>query len=210
MAKIDALSFGQLVEWRGRRGIPPTVEICAQSESISRKRQSSATSSFSWSRSATSRWGRRSIRTGRLRSRIGPDLRMAVAGFPAYFAHYAKPRMPKDLTNHNCINLRTPTHRGVYVWEFEKNRREVNVRIDVQHQHDNSGSRPRRPCPDLSHRGTATPTVRSADPRPRRSVSTIFRLPPLLPEPSRTRRCIHASGRCTRYRGSQADKPVSK
>lgn len=64
--------------------------------------------------------------------RIGPDLRMAVAGSPAYFADHGKPRTPKDLTDHNCINLRTPTHGGIYVWEFEKGPREMNVRVDGQ------------------------------------------------------------------------------
>ncbi|WP_457094896.1 LysR family transcriptional regulator [Microvirga sp. P5_D2] len=64
--------------------------------------------------------------------RIGPDLRMAVAGSPAYFANRGKVRTPKDLTDHNCINLRTPTHGGVYVWEFEKGRHELNVRVDGQ------------------------------------------------------------------------------
>src|ERR1700712_3071322 len=38
--------------------------------------------------------------------RMGPDMRMAVVGAPAYFAGRAKPRTPHDLTGHNCINLR--------------------------------------------------------------------------------------------------------
>jgi DNA-binding transcriptional LysR family regulator len=64
--------------------------------------------------------------------RIGPDLRMAVAGSPAYFAAHKKPRTPQDLTHHNCINLRLPTHGGLYVWEFERNGRDLNVRVDGQ------------------------------------------------------------------------------
>lgn len=64
--------------------------------------------------------------------RIGPDLRMAVAGSPAYFAAHGKPRTPRDLTGHNCINLRLPTHGGLYAWEFGKNGRELNVRVDGQ------------------------------------------------------------------------------
>lgn len=65
--------------------------------------------------------------------RVGPDLRMAVVGAPSYFAARQKPRTPQDLTQHNCINLRLPTHGGsLYAWEFEKNGREVNVRVEGQ------------------------------------------------------------------------------
>jgi len=64
--------------------------------------------------------------------RIGPDMRMAVVGSPAYFARHAVPRIPNDLTTHNCINLRMPTHGGLYVWEFEKNGQEVQVRVEGQ------------------------------------------------------------------------------
>jgi len=63
--------------------------------------------------------------------RIGPDLRMAVVGSPAYFAKHPPPRIPQDLTTHNCINLRLPTH-GLYAWEFEKSGRELKVRVDGQ------------------------------------------------------------------------------
>lgn len=64
--------------------------------------------------------------------RIGPDVRTAVVGAPSYFAHHPRPKAPQDLTRHNCINLRLPTHGGVYVWEFEKDGRELNVRVDGQ------------------------------------------------------------------------------
>jgi DNA-binding transcriptional LysR family regulator len=64
--------------------------------------------------------------------RIGPDMRMAVVGAPSYFATRSRPKTPQDLTGHNCINLRLPTHGGLYVWEFEKNRRELNVRVEGQ------------------------------------------------------------------------------
>jgi DNA-binding transcriptional LysR family regulator len=64
--------------------------------------------------------------------RVGPDMRMAVVGSPSYFAVRRKPRTPHELTEHNCINLRLPTHGGVYVWEFEKNGRTLNVRVEGQ------------------------------------------------------------------------------
>ena len=64
--------------------------------------------------------------------RIGPDFRMAVVGAPSYFAKRARPKKPQDLTDHDCINLRLPTHGGLYVWEFEKRGRELKVRVDGQ------------------------------------------------------------------------------
>lgn len=64
--------------------------------------------------------------------RIGPDMRMAVVGSPAYFAQHPKPLIPNDLTAHNCINLRMPTHGGLYVWEFEKSGQELQVRVEGQ------------------------------------------------------------------------------
>jgi DNA-binding transcriptional LysR family regulator len=64
--------------------------------------------------------------------RIGPDMRMAVVGAPAYFARQPKPRTPQDLTAHNCINLRLPTYGGLYAWEFEKAGRELKVRVEGQ------------------------------------------------------------------------------
>ena len=64
--------------------------------------------------------------------RIGPDMRMAVIGSPAYFSHYPKPVIPADLMAHNCITLRMPTHGGLFMWEFEKNGQALNVRIEGQ------------------------------------------------------------------------------
>lgn len=64
--------------------------------------------------------------------RIGPDVRTAVVGAPSYFVRNPRPKVPQDLTRHQCINLRLPTRGGVYVWEFEKDGRELNVRVDGQ------------------------------------------------------------------------------
>lgn len=64
--------------------------------------------------------------------RIGPDMRMAVVGTPHYFEQHPRPLVPQDLTEHRCINLRLPTYGGIYAWEFEKDGREVKVRVDGQ------------------------------------------------------------------------------
>ncbi|MEA3013730.1 MAG: hypothetical protein QOD42_2275 [Sphingomonadales bacterium] len=64
--------------------------------------------------------------------RIGPEMRMAVVGSPAYFASRGVPERPQDLAEHACINLRFPTLGGLYAWEFEKDGRELNVRVEGQ------------------------------------------------------------------------------
>eukprot|EP00456_Euglypha_rotunda_P046545 TRINITY_DN37045_c0_g1_i1.p1 TRINITY_DN37045_c0_g1~~TRINITY_DN37045_c0_g1_i1.p1 ORF type:complete len:297 (+),score=60.65 TRINITY_DN37045_c0_g1_i1:83-973(+) len=63
---------------------------------------------------------------------ISPKLRMAAVASPAYFRNHPIPKVPKDLTKHRCINIRFPTQGGLYVWEFERRGREVNVRVDAQ------------------------------------------------------------------------------
>jgi DNA-binding transcriptional LysR family regulator len=64
--------------------------------------------------------------------RIGPDLRMAVVASTNYFKQKQEPKKPQDLIGHNCINLRLPTHGGLYAWEFEKAGRELRVRVEGQ------------------------------------------------------------------------------
>jgi DNA-binding transcriptional LysR family regulator len=61
---------------------------------------------------------------------IGPPLQMAVVASPDYFAIHPIPKTPADLTSHRCINQRMPTSGGLYVWDFEKRGRKVNVRVD--------------------------------------------------------------------------------
>jgi DNA-binding transcriptional LysR family regulator len=64
--------------------------------------------------------------------RVGPDMRMAVVGSPLYFDRCPQPEAPQDLTAHNCINIRLPTYGGIFPWEFEKNGRELKVRVEGQ------------------------------------------------------------------------------
>jgi DNA-binding transcriptional LysR family regulator len=64
--------------------------------------------------------------------RVGPDMRMAVVGAPAYFSKHPPPKKPQDLVGHNCINLRLQTYGGLYAWEFEKGTHELKVRVDGQ------------------------------------------------------------------------------
>lgn len=64
--------------------------------------------------------------------RISPRMRMAAFAAPAYLTRFGRPQAPQDLARHNCINIRFPTLGGFYVWEFERDRRELRVRVNGQ------------------------------------------------------------------------------
>lgn len=70
--------------------------------------------------------------------RLAPDLRMAMVGSPTYLAGRALPLTPQDLTAHRCINLRLPTHGGLYAWECEQGDQLINVRVQGQTTFNNS------------------------------------------------------------------------
>ncbi|KQW89976.1 LysR family transcriptional regulator [Massilia sp. Root418] len=63
---------------------------------------------------------------------IGPRLRLAVVASPAYFSAHPVPKAPRDLMAHQCINQRMQSSGGLYVWDFERRGRQVNVRVDGQ------------------------------------------------------------------------------
>ena len=77
------------------------------------------------------RWGEQ-VAQGMIAVRIGPDLRFAVVGAKSYLKKRQPPKTPQDLIGHTCINLRLPTHGGLYAWEFEKGGRELKVRVEGQ------------------------------------------------------------------------------
>ena len=52
-------------------------------------------------------------------ARIGPDLRMTVAGSPAYFARHGIPGSPRELDAHACLGFKLPTHENLLEWEFK-------------------------------------------------------------------------------------------
>ncbi|MGN6580777.1 MAG: LysR substrate-binding domain-containing protein [Bordetella sp.] len=61
---------------------------------------------------------------------LGGDVRIAVAGAPAYFKSHLKPRTPDDLATHDCLHYRFATSGGIYRWEFaqpDDSRRVFNV-----------------------------------------------------------------------------------
>ena len=60
--------------------------------------------------------------------RVSPDQRPAIVGSPAYFRSHPKPKNPRDLLQHVCINFRHGA-AGLYRWEFEKGKKEVSVAV---------------------------------------------------------------------------------
>jgi DNA-binding transcriptional LysR family regulator len=61
---------------------------------------------------------------------VGPELRMAVVASPAYLADHPIPETPSDLTHHRCINYRMRATGGRYAWEFERDGREIEVKVE--------------------------------------------------------------------------------
>jgi DNA-binding transcriptional LysR family regulator len=61
--------------------------------------------------------------------RVSEDQRAAIVGSPTYFAAHPKPKSPRDLPGHQCINFRHGSS-GVYHWEFDKGRKSVAVAVN--------------------------------------------------------------------------------
>lgn len=64
--------------------------------------------------------------------RIGPDWRLVAVASADYLATRTTPTSPQELVGHACINHRQARAGGLYVWEFEKDGREVRVRVEGQ------------------------------------------------------------------------------
>jgi DNA-binding transcriptional LysR family regulator len=64
--------------------------------------------------------------------RIGPDWRLVAVASPEYLARRIAPETPQELIGHDCINHRQARAGGLYAWEFEKDGREVRVRVNGQ------------------------------------------------------------------------------
>lgn len=60
--------------------------------------------------------------------RVSPDHRAAIVGSPAYFESHPKPKAPRDLLQHRCINFRHGS-AGLYRWEFEKGKKSLSVGV---------------------------------------------------------------------------------
>ncbi|MBD8899850.1 LysR family transcriptional regulator [Rhodanobacter sp. DHG33] len=49
---------------------------------------------------------------------VGGPMRSVVVGSPDYFARHERPKQPRDLEAHDCINFRKISSRAIYRWEF--------------------------------------------------------------------------------------------
>ncbi len=63
---------------------------------------------------------------------IGPKLRMAAVASPDYFTRYPIPKTPHELTEHVCVNQRMVKSGGLYIWDFDQDDGDLNVRVSGQ------------------------------------------------------------------------------
>jgi DNA-binding transcriptional LysR family regulator len=61
--------------------------------------------------------------------RVSPDHRPAIVGSPNYFKSHPKPKEPRDLLQHSCMNFRHGS-AGLYRWEFEKGKKTLSVAVN--------------------------------------------------------------------------------
>ena len=62
--------------------------------------------------------------------RVSGDHRAAIVGSPSYFKAHPKPKVPRDLLAHRCINFRHGHGGDIYRWEFEKGRKSLSVAVN--------------------------------------------------------------------------------
>jgi DNA-binding transcriptional LysR family regulator len=61
--------------------------------------------------------------------RVSGDQRAAIVAAPRYFESHPKPKSPRDLVHHRCINIRMGS-AGVYRWEFDKGKQSLTVGVN--------------------------------------------------------------------------------
>jgi DNA-binding transcriptional LysR family regulator len=61
--------------------------------------------------------------------RVSGEIRRVVVGAPSYFRRHSPPRTPEELSQHNCIRLRTSSGR-IEPWQFARGDEEFSVPVD--------------------------------------------------------------------------------
>jgi DNA-binding transcriptional LysR family regulator len=61
--------------------------------------------------------------------KVSGDQRAAIVGAPTYFDAHPKPKSPRDLTQHRCLNFRHG-EAETYRWEFDKGKQSLAVAVD--------------------------------------------------------------------------------
>jgi len=64
--------------------------------------------------------------------RIAPDEIFAIVASPKHLSESPPPADPRDLTAHNCINLRLPTRDALMPWELRKGAQRMEVKVTGQ------------------------------------------------------------------------------
>lgn len=62
--------------------------------------------------------------------RVSGDMRVAVVATPSYFAERGRPKHPRDLQQHDCINYRRRALGVVSRWEFTENAKDFQVAVE--------------------------------------------------------------------------------
>jgi DNA-binding transcriptional LysR family regulator len=63
---------------------------------------------------------------------VSGDLRLVVVGAPSYFARHPKPKHPRELVEHDCINWHPTPEAPPYRWEFTEDGRDFSVAIPMR------------------------------------------------------------------------------
>jgi DNA-binding transcriptional LysR family regulator len=63
---------------------------------------------------------------------VSGDLRLIVVGSPAYFARRPKPKHPRDLAGHECLNWHAGGGAPPYRWEFTENGKDFSVAVPAR------------------------------------------------------------------------------
>jgi DNA-binding transcriptional LysR family regulator len=60
---------------------------------------------------------------------MGP-VKVAVVGAPSYFARRSRPRTPRDLARHSCVQFRRGADGVVFDWPFERTGKSRKISVD--------------------------------------------------------------------------------
>ena len=63
---------------------------------------------------------------------VSGDLRLCVVGSPSYFARRKKPKHPRELVDHECINWHPTAAAPPYRWEFTEEGRDFSVEVKTR------------------------------------------------------------------------------
>ncbi len=60
-------------------------------------------------------------------ARVSRPFRWQVYGAPSYLQRHGRPRVPEDLSRHECLRYRRPEIGDIYRWEFERDGQSVII-----------------------------------------------------------------------------------